>query len=158
MSYQKLADYLTYDPKTGAFTWAKQYGRRCYPGAAAGSPDSRGYIVIVFQGKRYAGHRLAWLMATGEPASGMLDHRNLDPSDNRFENLRLATPTQNNANVRGRGAYAKGVTLHRRGRFQAQIKKGGRNYYLGLYDTVAEASAAYAAKAEELFGQFARAA
>lgn len=104
----------------------------------------------------YLAHRLAWLFCYGDWPEGQIDHINRVRSDNRLSNLRIATASENQMNVRGRGPFKKGVTLHETQRFQAQIKRDGRNYYLGLYDTEAEANAAYGGASKVLFGEFRR--
>lgn len=158
-NYHRCASFLTYDPDTGALAWKVARGRGRPAGSSAGGMNSHGYVDVVFEGVRYAAHRLAWLIVTGSEPAGGIDHKNLDKSDNKFANLRLATPTQNNANTRGKGAFLKGVSFHRRtGKFQAQLKLSGKNYYLGLFPTPEAAHEAYASKASELFGEFARAA
>ena len=45
--------------------------------------------------KTYAQHRVIWLYMTGEWPSEDVDHINLDPSDNRWENLRQVTHSEN---------------------------------------------------------------
>lgn len=145
---ETLIAALTYEPVTGDLRWKT--------GATAGSMSWDGYIRLGHRKKTYAAHRVAWLLMTGEWPPLQIDHINLNKSDNRWENLRLATPTQNNANQRGKGNFPKGVTRHRTGRLQAQIKKAGRNYYLGLFDTPDAAHAAYCEAAAKLFGEFAR--
>lgn len=91
-----------------------------------------------------------------------MDHINLDKRDNRIANLRLATPAQNNFNhpaKSGCSSRLKGVCWNKDSKkWQAGIKVAGKSYYLGLYDTEESAHAAYIAKAQELFGEFARAA
>lgn len=119
---------------------------------------SGGYVVIRIAGYLYRAHRLAWLYMTGEWPALAVDHVNRNPSDNRWANLRQATPRQNGANSKPRGAHGlKGVHLHTRNRrWVAQIKKGGTTVYLGSFDTPAEAHAAYAAEARSVFGPFMR--
>lgn len=103
-------------------------------------------------------HRLAWFYTTGQWPQ-IIDHIDVNPLNNSFRNLREALPWQNNANTRYRGSLLKGVTFHKKtGKYQAQIKKGGKSYYLGLFSSVGEANAAYAGAAKILFGEFARAA
>jgi hypothetical protein len=82
----------------------------------------------------------------------MIDHRDRDPLNNRIENLRAATRSQNRANSRPNNKLGvKGV--HARGsRFYVMAGK----LYLGTFDSIEEAAAAYKAKAEELHGAFAR--
>lgn len=89
----------------------------------------------------------------------LTDHRDHDGLNNRRENLRPATRTQNNANQRLRrdsSSGFKGVTWHKRAdRWEAQIKSGRRKIYLGLFDSIEEAAHAYDVAARELFGEFA---
>ena len=141
---------LHYDPATGVFT------RRVFNGRKTGSITPLGYTRIVVNGFGYGAHRLAFLYVHGRWPTHHLDHINCDPADNRISNLREASNIQNRANARPeKGRLLKGVTLCK-GRWQAQIKHLGQNHYLGRFDTAEEANAAYAAKAAEFHGEFAR--
>ena len=90
------------------------------------------------------------------PQGMQVDHINGKKLDNRRENLRLATQSENQANSSARiGIYGlKGVQPHRR-KWQARIQKNKKRIYIGLYDTKEEAGLAYNKKAIELFGEFA---
>ena len=62
-----------------------------------------GYIRIRINHVEYRAHRIIWTMFNGEIPEGLLiDHINGIKSDNRLENLRLATRQQNNANRRAK--------------------------------------------------------
>ena len=149
----ELAETFAYNPDTGIFTW--RCGKK--EGAVAGGLRTDGYLRIKYRGREYACHRVAWLFMTGEWPQ-ILDHRDMNKTNNSWGNLREATPTENNANTVAKGDLGKGVTFHRQaGRYQAQIKCKGKNHYLGLFSSVAEANAAYARAAKVLFGEYARA-
>lgn len=89
----------------------------------------------------------------------VVDHIDGDGLNNTRSNLRLATQSQNMGN-QGRSiantSGFKGVSWHKgRGKWQAQIKVGRVNKWIGCYDDPAEAHAAYMTAACELFGEFA---
>jgi hypothetical protein len=149
-----IRNFLRYEPETGEFFWLRTVGKM-NAGASAGGWN-HGYRRIGFEGTSYLAHRLAWYFMTGEWAETLIDHRDLDTRNNRWSNLRSANHSLNGANCVGRGRFSKGVSLHRCGRFQAQIKAFGKNYYLGLYTTEEAAAAEYTAMAIKLFGEFAR--
>jgi hypothetical protein len=154
---EKLKKSLSYDPVTGIITWRCAIGR-AKSGGIAGGVNIKGYLMVGFHGKKYLAHRLAWLLMTGDWPDGMIDHKNLNKLDNQFDNLRIASPAQNRANQKAMGKLPKGVTLHRTGKYQAQIMIGPKNRYLGLFAAPEEAHAAYVTVAFQYFGEFARAA
>jgi hypothetical protein len=153
----RLRALLDYDSKTGEFRWRKRVKRSIQPGDMAGTLV-HGYRKIKINGRSYPAHRLAWLYMKGNWCSQMIDHRDLDPSNNRWTNLRRATRSQNNANTRTNRNNAcglKGVSPNH-GRWRAIIHKNGRTHYLGNFPTPQAAHAAYAKAARRLFGKFAR--
>jgi len=105
----------------------------------------------------FYGHRLAWLLSTGEWPKAEIDHANGNPYDNRLENLREATSGQNKFNIGyvfNKTGY-RGVS-HHRNKFVAEIRKDGTKTYLGLFDTAEEASAAREAAEPVFYPDFAR--
>lgn len=92
------------------------------------------------------------------PAGTDVDHVNGVPHDAQKANLRFCNDSQNQANrqkVMGR-VPIKGVCIHgKTGKYQAQVKKDGKNHHLGLYTDPVKAGQAYIKKARELFGEFA---
>lgn len=154
-AYASVARLLEYDPDTGVF---KSRGRVA-AGDVAGTL-SRGYLYIRVEGERHFAHRLAWLMCHRRWPEAALDHIDLDKTNNRIANLRLATGTENGINTRRRvdnTSGTKGVYWHNGGkRWVAEIHRGGKKIYLGIFSRREDAASAYAEKARELFGNFAR--
>ena len=86
-----------------------------------------------------------------------VDHKNHDTLDNRRDNLRVCTTSQNAMNRKGARSNSftrlRGVTKNRR-RFMARISLNGKDLYLGTFSTATEASAADAAANRRYFGEF----
>jgi len=84
-----------------------------------------------------------------------IDHKNNDKLDNRKENLRFCTRSQNNANqsVRGKTSKYKGVFFHKkRGKWASSFDYK----WIGYFDDEIEAAKAYDVKALERYGEFAK--
>lgn len=153
-----VREILRYDPSTGIFQWrAARRGIR--KGQRAGSLSVHGYYMIMIDGRLYRAGRLAWLWVHGRWPDPEIDHENTITSDDRLDNLREATRSQNRANRRRQKNNTigfKGVKRTPAGRYQARIWKDGRCVYLGTYDRAAEAGEAHAAAAHRVHGDFAR--
>jgi hypothetical protein len=94
--------------------------------------------------------------------SRMVDHINHDRLDNRRQNLRECTASENARNMKetgNRSAGYKGVhrkTGNRRKPWEARITiRPGKTVSLGHYATAEEAARAYNEAAEKYFGEFA---
>lgn len=155
---EDIGDFISYDPITGIFTWRVKRRGSAVAGKQAGTIDSNDRLRLRLRGRAYRAYRVAWFLMTGDQPPPLIDHADRNTLNNSWSNLRSATISQNAANIASRRKGLKGVTLLPHGKYQAQIKKHGVGFYLGSFDTEAEANAAYAAKAAELFGEFARAA
>lgn len=103
-------------------------------------------------------HRYVMELNGTDVPSGMdVDHINNDRLDNRFENLRLATRSQNLANTPGRYHNQhgfRGVQKHNN-KFRGVVWKKGRQYNTTVFDTPEEAAEARDALALEVHGEFA---
>lgn len=154
----RLREVLDYNPETGVLTWRKMLSPRGVVGQTAGRVSKAGYLLVGIDGVYYLGHHLAWLHFYGEPPKSGLDHRNLDKLGNSITNLREATARQNAINRAPRNKHGfKGVSYQTcSGKFKAAIRHGDRRLFLGEFDTPEEAGRAYAEKATELHGEFAR--
>jgi hypothetical protein len=152
---------LHYDPETGEFRWLKRFCKNVRVGDVAGCLIRRDrYWGITIHGRTYPAHQLAWYYMTGAWGRPIIDHRDRNPSNNRWTNLRRATLSQNNANrcrPRHNTSGFKGVSLCRRsGKWRAGISKNGQNISLGTFPTPQAAHQAYRAAARKMYGEFAR--
>lgn len=166
LTADQLRTVLGYDPGTGFFTWLVGSVNKVRAGAKAGYRQPDGQRVIRIRTISYVAHRLAWLYVTGEWPKNLVDHRNMDRDDNRWENLRSATKGQNGAN---RGPQANNAHGHKgvylvpkyyvstgEDAWKASTMINGKHNHIGYYRTIEEAIAAHAEKSKELFGEFAR--
>jgi len=158
----RLRELLHYDPNTGEFRWRERPGNGARRDLSAGHvPSQQDRRRIGIDRRVYSAHQLAWFYMTGRWPRPMIDHCDGDATNNRWNNLRRATSSQNNANrrrPRNNTSGYKGVTLHRGpGKWRATIHRKGRVVHLGTFPTPQAAHAAYLAAARKLYGEFARA-
>lgn len=161
ISIAALREYLRYDYETGNLYWIKSPNNGVSKGSIAGTVDSRtGVKFFRLKGNNYFAHRVVWALHYGEWPEIQIDHKDLNPGNNRIDNLRLSTQSQNMANKRKQRNNSLGIKgVHYSGRlnkYLAQIKCGDKSYHLGCFDTKEEAAEAYRLKALALFGDFAR--
>lgn len=147
LTAERLRKLLHYDAETGVFTRLVDSGP-ARVGDIAGSLMRNGYIRISADGKQYYAHRLAWLHVHDEwPAAG-IDHLNGHKTDNRISNLRDVSQVvngqnQRKAHKRNRGGLLGASFDKGTGRWAAQISHGGRNRYIGRFESADSAHRAY---------------
>lgn len=162
LTRERLTELLDYNVATGVFVWKKKnsVAGPDLTGVVAGVIH-KGYRIIGIDKKNYRAARLAWLYVTGRWPSRHVDHKNCIKDDDRFENLREATPQQNAANHRAHCNNKSGFKGVRRRHglnlWSAHIRRSNRTVTLGYFKTPEEANAAYREAAERAFGEFARA-
>jgi hypothetical protein len=91
-------------------------------------------------------HRLLMGLAAGEGHTVEVDHINGNGLDNRRQNLRKATPSQNQQNYRARKGFSsshRGVSWCKRDRrWRATYHLMGKEYYVGSFVSEEDASRA----------------
>jgi hypothetical protein len=104
-----VKENLRYDPETGYLWWTKQNLGSGTPKnlhKPAGCLYNHGYISVESSHKgirfRYYAHRLAWFLYYGVWPKNDIDHINNVRDDNRLENLREATRSENSGNQKVR--------------------------------------------------------
>ena len=105
-------------------------------GCVAGFINDSRYVVTQVNGHKTRAHRIIWEMHFGAIPDGLeIDHINRNRSDNRIENLRLATRHEQNLNLSKRDNSAvTGVVFNKKdNRWQSQIGFNGKHIYLGQF-------------------------
>jgi hypothetical protein len=114
-----------------------------------------GYIHTTIEGQKVRLHRFILGLVTND--GKVVDHKDGNRCNNKRDNLRLCTRSQNNINARKKSNNTsgfKGVTKYRN-KWNAKIEYGGKYEHLGIYHDKIEAAKAYDKKASELFKEFA---
>ena len=141
----QLLEVLRYEPDTGFIFWT-QNASKAVRNKLAGTPNKLGYIIVVFKGKPYKAHRLAWLLMYGKWPSQMIDHIDGNTSNNVWSNLRDVSNQVNQRNRHKARIDSKSGLIGAspfRNKWKAQIKINGVVKYLGLFNTAQEAHEIY---------------
>jgi hypothetical protein len=163
LTLERLRQVYFYEPDTGQFLRlleTRSAAGKAKVGNPAGSLSGERYLRIGIDGEVFRAHRLAWFYMTGAWPENGVDHEDLDPTNNRWSNLRAATQSQNVANTsrrRDNTSGYKGVSKTPAGKWAATIWVRQKRMHLGTFDTPHEAFDAYKLAAEKHFGKFSRA-
>jgi len=153
ITQEQLQQRLWYSPDVGIFMWL--VGRR--RGKLAGKINKNGYIQIKIDGIWYYAHELAWFYVYGCWVKN-LDHSNTIRWDNKLDNLRKASRSQqrmNSVNSVRNNTGQRGVSYCKlTGTYRARITINRRCFELGRYATLEAATSVYEAEAVRLFGEF----
>ena len=103
-------------------------------------PNMYGYIEIRIGGKLYRAHRLIMMAFVGE-SDQAVDHINRIKTDNRFENLRYCTHSENMLNM-ARVDNAKGYCWDRN-KWYARITINNKVKHLGRFENEQDAHKAF---------------
>jgi hypothetical protein len=134
-SQEKLLSLFCY--KDGGLYW-KINKRKVVNGSKAGFYCTvSGYVYIGIDKELYREHRLIWKMFKGEdPAT--LDHINRKRNDNRIENLRVVSDSENSYNSAKRKdntSGVKGVSWNKlKNKWRVYINVSKKRLELGHYD------------------------
>jgi len=160
LTQSRVKALLDYDPIKGELRWksrgVKSWDTR-YAGTVAGWKAGR-YFHVSLEGSNYLAHRVIYLWMSGELPE-QVDHKNNNPFDNRWSNLRAADYAGNNKNASKRSDNTsgyKGVSFVKgNNKWRARINVNKRSIFLGLFDSPEDAYAAYVEAAKKHHGKFA---
>jgi hypothetical protein len=143
----------TFDYRDGELWWKVTAPKRDMT-KPAGCKSQNGYMITnyMFKGNRrkYLIHRLIWIWHHGNDPD-TIDHINRDRADNRIENLRdvsLSVNHMNRCDTHTVNKLPKGVTKQSGAKlkpYKVQRKVNGKQTFVGIYETIPEAVAAYRA-------------
>ena len=134
-----------FEYRDGQLFWKADRGVNKLKGKLVGSNGSSGYLSVSVSYKKYLVHRIVFMLHHGYMPE-RIDHIDGDPHNNRIENLRVCTQTQNSYNRKTRVdniSGVKGVHWGRRAKkWVGQIQVGGVKKHIGYFATKDEAAAA----------------
>jgi HNH endonuclease len=106
LTQQVVKEHFEY--KDGFLYWKKCNSNRVSPGKRVDSFDSKGYIQTMLFGKRQRAHRLIYLYHHGVLPK-FIDHIDGNRANNKIENLRPATASENQHNRKARTTNKIGI-------------------------------------------------
>ena len=122
-----------------------------------------GYFIVTLckhgKPKQFLVHRLVALTFLDNLENKLfVDHINNIQTDNRLENLRMVTSTENNQNAsisKRNTSGIKGVSFQKNAnKWKAQITINGKATYIGNFENIEGAKQARQKKALEMFGEY----
>jgi hypothetical protein len=148
-----------FDYKDGELLWKISNNRKIKIGSIAGSIDSGNYKNIKICGKTYKNHRLIFLMHNGYLPK-MIDHIDGNTLNNCIENLREATPRENQQNSKLRknntSGYRNVYWSKAAQKWQIYCRVNGKMTYFGLFNDLELANLVAQGVRNKYFGKYAR--
>jgi len=150
-----LRQLLRYEPETGKLFWKKRprwmftsnrgfsvWNARYSNGEAFTASTTGGYKVGAVNYTLMKAHRVIWAICNGAWPEGVIDHINGNTSDNRLENIRDVTQSENMKNIKTLVTNTSGFRgvcwQAASGKWMAYIDAGKR-YHIGLFAEKAHA-------------------
>ncbi len=155
ITQEQLKQLLDYNPNTGLFTRLTNKASYWSIGDLAGNLNKDGYIEICTNSSVYLAHRLAFLYMTGKFPEVDTDHIDTIRHHNWWSNLREATKSENGQNLKkakknNLSTGVLGVYIRKDGFIYSKIKINRKQYHLGYFNSIEEASNAYIKAKREL--------
>jgi hypothetical protein len=123
-----------------------------------GDNNGKGYLQVTVKGKRYYVHRVIFFLFHGRWPKDQIDHINKDKTDNRIENLRECSRSENHRNradIKGRDLPRNVYIDKSTGRYRVQITINNKKISLGCYPNIELAQLVASEAREKYYGEFA---
>jgi len=149
-----------FDYKDGKLLWKVAKGTRTdLLGKEAGNKREDGYVRIKVNNRLYLAHRIIFLMVNGYLPKE-IDHIDGNRSNNKIENLREVTKSENAQNRKtpiNNTSGVKGVCWHKATKkWYVQLQVNKKNKYFGTYDDLELAQLVAIEARDKYHNQFAR--
>jgi len=168
-----IRQLLRYEPDTGRLFWlprpvemlTAKHADPTWNAKHAGRPafvtkHNAGYFVGTVMKRQILAHRVIWCLVAGCWPECEIDHIDGDRANNKWDNLRLATRSQNMRNSKSHtnsSSRFRGVSWNtRRGHWVVYITIEGRSRHVGSYSDETLAARAFDRVAQIHHGAFAR--
>jgi hypothetical protein len=158
-SQEELHRFFEY--KEGNLYWKIKTSQRIKIGDKAGHLKTNGYIALKLNNLQYRMHRIIWAYHySAIPNNLQIDHIDGNKANNKIENLRLATHSQNKSNNKRARCDSKsnilGVCWSKASRkWESHIRKNNKKIHLGYFANQNDAIAARKTAELQYFGEFA---
>jgi len=159
VTQELLQETFSYD--NGNLYWKIVRCSKLKIGQKAGWVGKKGYLYVRVNYKAYAIHRLIWILHNGDIKNNyIIDHIDRDILNNKIENLRLATCSQNNQNsskrTTNKSGYKNIYWSNSRSRWMVRCNVEGRSKGGGSYILLDDAVKAAIALRKKFHGEFAQ--
>ena len=147
-----------FEYRDGSLFWKKDSAKNVKAGSKAGSKSFHRSAQVKINKTLHLVHRVIFLMHYGYLTEN-IDHIDGNPENNRIENLRVATTSENGWNskisVRNKSGV-KGVTWNKqRNKWRAYISVNCKNIHLGSFSDIEKAKEAVTQARRKLHGEYA---
>lgn len=147
LTQERVRELFDYDAENGILIRKKDEYGRVVNRPCGHKPINRGYGEVGIAGKTYKVHRIIWLWYYGDWPVNFIDHINQNKMDNRIENLRDVSNSENIQNTKlysTNSSSYPGVSFNKHAnKFMAYIWINNKRLYLGYFATAEEAFLAY---------------
>ncbi len=145
--------------RDGELYWRDRPNTHVAAGSKAGHlRKADGYWHVAYKRKTYLLHRIVFLLHHGHMPP-FIDHKDGNPLNNKIDNLRETTLTQNSCNRRkgkNNTSGMKNVSPSASGKWQVRIRSGGETCFYALVEDLELAMLVASEARDKYHGNFAR--
>lgn len=151
ITQEEIKEIVKYSQETGVFIWISSRSNKIKIGDTAGNiwinqHNRKKYHRLWLSGRLYLAHRVAWIYMTGSWPNDQIDHIDGNGLNNKWENLREVSGSENQQNTRMKRTNTTGICgvvwNKNANKWQAAINIYNKAVYLGLFENIFDAACA----------------